>query len=477
MSIRKEMLNGVMWSAIEKYSGIFISLLVSGVLARLISPESFGVIAVATVIINFINIFTDMGIGPAIIQRKDLTEKDLNSIFSTTIIMGTTLSIIFFFLSWPIANFYKNHELILICQILSIKLLFASLNIVPQACMLKNKKFKLIAKRTLLLQVTLGIVSVAAAFDGAGIYALLISPVLSGIGIFFYNLKYYPQKIDWGFNLAPLRKIFSFSIYQFLFSFINYFSRNLDTLIIGKYFNLKQLGYYDKSYRLMMIPLQNVTQVITPVMQPILSTLQEDKLELARKYNQIIKLISTLSFPLSIFLFYSGGELIRIVYGDNWNEAIPIFRILSLSLSFQMILSTSGAIYQSGNATKYLFLNGILNTISTVTGFIIAAFYFRTLSAMAWAWNITLFINIFTSYYIIYKLVLKAPIKDVLAKLLVPLCCALTLTLILHLYSYNFQLQDLISLIIKFSLSLVVCLSIIQFTGHYNLKNLSKFKK
>lgn len=477
MSIKKEMFQGVMWSAIEKYSSVIISIIISAILARLISPEEFGVVAVASVLINFMNIFTDMGIGPAIIQRKDLTRNDLSSIFTYTIIGGFVLSGLFYWFAKPISAFYNNDALVLICQILSVNLFFAALNIVPHATLLKNKQFKLIAKRTLILQVISGIASVYAAYKGAGMYALLISPIFTTVGMFIYNIKYAPQKIDMKFDTSPFRKIYAFSIYQFMFSFMNYFSRNIDTLIIGRYFSLTDLGYYDKSYRLMMLPLQNVTNVITPVMQPILSSLQDNKAELAQKYNQIVKLISTISFPLSIFLFFSGGELIRIVYGNNWDQAIPVFKILALSLALQMILSTSGAIYQSANASKLMFVNGIFNTFFTVLGFLLAAFLFKNIVAMAWAWNITLSINMVVSYLILYRTVLKSPLTKMLRLLIVPVVTALCIALALYLFGHYIKIPEILSLMVKFTLSGIIFFILTHCTKHYDLIGLLKFKK
>jgi teichuronic acid exporter len=477
MSIKKEMFQGVMWSAIEKYSSVIISLIISAVLARLISPEAFGVVAVASVLINFMSIFTDMGIGPAIIQRKDLTQGNLNSIFTFTAIGGIVLSALFYLSSKSISAFYNDDALILICQILSINLFFASLNIVPHAALLKDRQFKLIAKRTLLLQVCSGIISVYFAYKGAGMYALLISPIFTTVGMFFYNIKYAPQKIDFRFDVTPFKKIYAFSIYQFMFSFMNYFSRNIDTLIIGRYFSLKDLGYYDKSYRLMMLPLQNVSNVITPVMQPILSSLQDNKAELAKKYNQIIKLIGTISFPLSVFLFFSGAQLIRIVYGNNWDQAIPVFRVLALSLALQMILSTSGAIYQSANATKLLFFNGVSNTFFTVSGFLLAAFLFKNIVAMAWAWNITLSVNMVVSYVILYKIVLKASITEMLKLLIVPLLTAGLVAVALHILEIYVKIPDLLSLVAQFCVSISIVCVVIHYTDHYNLIKLIKYKK
>ena len=107
-SIKKELISGVLYTAISKYSGIIISLVVTGILARLIAPEEFGIVAIATVIISFFGIFSDLGIAPAIIQNKDLTGKDLNRIFSFTLWLGIMISILFFLCSWPISFFYKQ---------------------------------------------------------------------------------------------------------------------------------------------------------------------------------------------------------------------------------------------------------------------------------------------------------------------------------------------------------------------------------
>ena len=117
-SIQKELASGIIYTAISKYSGIIISLAVAGVLARLIDPEEFGVVAIATVIISFFSIFSDLGIAPAIIQNKHLTEDKLNDIFSFTLWTGIGISILFFLSSWPISLFYKQSSLLSICQLI-----------------------------------------------------------------------------------------------------------------------------------------------------------------------------------------------------------------------------------------------------------------------------------------------------------------------------------------------------------------------
>ena len=316
-SIKKDLLSGVFYTAIAKYMGILVSLVIAGILARLIAPEEFGIVAVVTVIITFFGIFSDFGIGPAIIQNKELLQDDLTHIFSFTIWSGVILTILFFLCSWPISFFYEQSNIVPITQLLSINLFFASANIVPNALLYKSKSFKFIALRSFWVQVIGGTIAIIAALCGAGLYALIINPIFSSILLFIISYRKYPLqlKITWG--MTSMKKIFKFSAYQFMFNIINYFSRNLDKILIGKYMGMSSLGYYEKSYRLMMLPLQNITHVITPVIHPIFSDYQHDLDHLATSYEKIIRLLAFIGLPLSVFLWFSAQEITLIVFGEK----------------------------------------------------------------------------------------------------------------------------------------------------------------
>ena len=406
-SVKKELTKGVFWIAVAKYSGIVIQLLISAILARKIAPAAFGTIAVAMVVMYFLDILADIGIGPAVVQYKQLTKAHLNSLFTLTVYLGVFLSVVLYMLSGVIAGYYADIMLERICQILSIVMFFHSLNVVPNSLMRKDKRFKTIAYRTLFFRILSGSVAVWGAFHGWGIYALLVSPILTAIGVFGVNYYNYPLQMVLRLNNEAVKMVASFSFFQFAFSFCNYFSRNLDKLIIGKYFSMTQLGYYDKSYHLMMLPIQNVSYVIEPVLHPVLSTLQSSKHELKAKNQKLAVIISNISFPIGLMLYFCGAELIRIVYGGQWDAAIPVFRILALSLPLQMILSTNIPVFQAAGKTNHLFLSGMLNTFCTVCGFLVAAHWGRSIEAVAWSWDITLVINFFNTYCILHNITLK----------------------------------------------------------------------
>ncbi len=472
-NIKKELTSGIFYTAIAKYSGIIISLVVTAILSRALSPESFGIVAIAMVIIGFFSIFTDMGISAAIIQHKDLSERDLSEIFSFTILMGSILSGLFFFASWPIAKWYDSAILRPLCQLLASNLFFASITIVPGALFYKNKQFKYIAWRSFIIQISTGVLAVGIALSGGGLYALIISPILSAILMFIISFRKYPQKINFSLQTDGLRKIFSYSVYQFLFNIINYFSRNLDKLLIGKYMGMKPLGYYDKSYRLMMLPLQNITHVITPVMHPVLSEFQNDLTKLSSSYEKIIRSLAFIGFPLSVLLYSNAEELTIIIFGEQWMPSVPIFRILSFSVGIQIILSSSGSIFQASGDTRSLFICGFFSSTFNVVGMLIGIFFFKSLEALAICICITFMINFVQCYWQMYHITLKKRNAWLFVKQLIsPLVVSIILTISLSIISlFIFQTSLYIRLIIKTTSFIIIFVTYIQVTQEYDIIN------
>ncbi len=474
-STRQHLISGVIYTAIAKYSQIVIQLVVTGILNRLLTPGEIGIVSIATIVIVFFSIFSDMGIAPAIVQNKDLTRDDLSNIFSFTVWSGLALSVLFFFSSWWIASLYDSPALVVICQWLSLNLLFATVNIVPNALLLKDKRFDFIAWRTVAVQLLTGVIAVATAYMGAGMYALLVNPILSAIALFFINIYQYPQRMRLTLGLGSMKKIFSFSSYQFLFSFINYFSRNLDKLLLGRVMNTSQLGYYQQSYRLMLMPLQNITSVLTPVMHPVFSDLQNDYARLSSSYLKIVRLLALIGFPLSVLLYFTSRELIMIYCGDQWEASIPVFEILALSVGVQMVLSSSGAIFQAANAPKVMFLSGLMSTILTVAGILVGLFWFRTIEAVAWGVCISFAINFFQCYILMYKVTFKLPLRDFFKQLYSSLALSVILIAVMWGVSrFLPAMPSVPSLFVKGSIALIVGASYVQITKELDIFALVK---
>ncbi len=467
--IKRELLTGAAWTSAAKYSGILVQLGVTAVLSRLLAPEDFGVVAVTTIIISFFAIFSDLGIAPAIVQKKELTHDDLSRIFTFTILSGGLVTVLFFLLSGAVAAYYDAPVLRTICRILSVNLFFAALNIVPGALLYRERRFRFIAMRTLAVQFAAGVAAIAAAFAGAGVYALTVAPVVSSIVLFAVNYRQEPLALRRP-DRRSLSRVFSFSAYQFCFNILNYFTRNLDKLLVGRYMGLTPLGYYEKSYRLMMLPLQQLTYAISPVMHPVFSDFRHDRAALSANYLRVVRLLALVGFPLTAFLYFAAPELILIIFGDQWLPSVPVFRILALSVGVQIILSTSGAIFQAADSTRTLFLSGLLSSALNAAAILLGIFVFRTLEGVAACIVASFAVNFVQSYWLLYRHTLHLPWGPFWRQLLSPLLLAgLTSIPLLLLSQWLDGGSLLLSLLCKGAAAAAVFFAYIQLSGEFDL--------
>lgn len=319
--------------------------------------------------------------------------------------------------------------------------------------------------------------AVIAALSGAGLYALIVNPIFSSILLFVISFRKYPQQLSVTWGGSAMKKIFSFSLYQFLFNVINYFSRNADKLLIGKYMDMALLGYYEKSYRLMMLPLQNITHVVSPVMHPVFSDFQNNFQKLSASYMRVVRFLAFIGFPLSAFLWFNAKEITLIIFGDQWLPSVAVFQILTLSVGIQIILSTSGSIFQAANDTRSLFICGVFSAILNVSGIVIGVFVFKTLEAVAWCICFTFFINFMQCYIWMYKVTFRLSMRGFWKQFLSPLLLTGIVSgglFLISLMPMHFSL--ILSLTVKGIVFVSLFLLYIQLSGEYNIKQLIKDK-
>lgn len=362
---------GIVYTAIGKYSVVIVQLLVQAVLGRVLSPEEFGIVAAVNIFLVFFQLLEDFGIGPAIIQHKELSRKDIHSIFSFSLYISVALSIIFVFLGYPLSLYYGNDVFIPVSMVLAICVFFYGILVVPQSLLLREKNFKLVNIATIIGAVTSGVVSIVLALSGFSYYSIILGNTAKAATLFFIFYFKTNSVIRLTFTIEPLKKIYAFSRNQFLFNFINYFSRNLDSFLIGGFISQTALGFYDRAYQVSLYPNQVLTSLVTSVIHPIMSDYQDEKEKIKQVYLRISNLLATLGLPLSVFLYFAAENLIIAWFGQEWHGSVPTFQILALSIWIQMIMSSTGGIFQSGNRTDLLLLSGLISTTFNVLGIIV----------------------------------------------------------------------------------------------------------
>ena len=437
-------------NAASKYMSILLGIGFTMILARILTPEDYGVVAVTAVFTNFFAMFSDMGVSNGIIQYKKLTKYDVASIFSLTGILGGFLGLSFFAFSFIIADFYNNEVYVPLGAILAINLLFSTWNIVPNALLLKDKQFVLLAKRNVIIPFVTSVITVIIALWGMKYYALVLQSLLSVFLLFAYNWYTAREKYDLyvmrKIYFGGVRKIFGYSAYQFLFSVINYFSRNLDSLLIGRVWGAQALGFYDKAYRLMCYPNNSLTHVITPVLQPILSDYQDDKVYIYEKYIKLLKFLSLIGMFIMVFCYASAHDIIYVMFGNQWGDAVPYFEMLSLAVWAQLTLTTTGSIFQSVGDTKRLFITSCINTsimILAILSGIVANDLWQLSCNVMIAFNVQLFV----SMYILVKITLNQKLGGFICKFCIDLWMGVLLAFTAYMiesYLPNFEFLSLI---------------------------------
>lgn len=357
----------VLWQLLSRYASVAIQLVITMVLARLISPEQYGVVAIVTVFTTLFSTLADVGIGPAVIQY-DLDNDEASGLFVFTVLFGMCLAGIFCLVSGYIASFYDQQLLVPLCCIASLSIIFNAADMVPNGLMLKHKEFKLVAIRTLVTTLVSGAISISLAFLGFGSFALVINTVAQALFIVSWNLKGSGLKVTNVHFMAPLKKVLRYSIFQAGFSTVNYFARNLDNLLTGKFFGEVALGNYDKAYKLSVFPNQYLSGVISSVMQPYLVKNKDNKAYIYDKYLDVARTLASLGAWISAVFILCSEEIIYVLYGPQWGIAASILSILGISTMFQMVNSVVGAIFQTIDHTDYMFYTSIINTIITVLG-------------------------------------------------------------------------------------------------------------
>ncbi|NCD09301.1 MAG: hypothetical protein EOL98_07730 [Negativicutes bacterium] len=368
-------IKATIWSAFGVWTSRFLALCITVILSRLLLPTDFGIIAMVTVISSFMNIFADAGIGSSIVQFRNLEHKDLQSLVTLSLLLGLILAGILFFFSPYIAIFYEMQSLQSVAHVMSLGFPFGAIGIVPRGMLQRDMRFRAIAFVEIAAALTGGCVGIWLAYSGHGYWALVAQSLLcnlfSSVGLLLSAKISFALRCDF----YVIKKIICYSGNLTLFSMINYWARNLDNLLLGRMYGSATLGYYNRAYQLMVLPLTMLTSVVTPVLHTSLSENQDDVSIMYAKYLIVLRNISFISIPVMTFAVIMAPEIVYIVWGDQWGQAVPLFTVLGLNGLIQPIMSTTGTVFLARNKAFLLFYGGILSTALLCGGIILGLPY------------------------------------------------------------------------------------------------------
>jgi len=371
MNLKQKTIHGVMWSGISQAGKQISQFVITAILARLLSPKDFGLLGMATVFTGFAAIFGELGISSALIQKQDIDEAHLSSAFWLNIMVGVSLTTIFILMAPLIARFYNKPELRMILMIMSVNFILSSFTIIQQTVLTKEMNFKALTIRDIVGIILSGVVGISFAYKGYGVWSLvyqLLSFTFINSILLWKLSKWRPKFI---FSKQSIVDIFHFSVNLTGFNIVNYFARNTDQLLIGKFLGAQALGFYSLAYRLMLYPLQNISAVIGKVMFPAFSKVQNNLEKVRNAYKKMVKAISLVTFPMMASLFIIVPEFVNAVFGPKWEPIIILVRIFCICGAVQSVGTTVGNILLSQGRADLQFKMQIFSTPIVVASIII----------------------------------------------------------------------------------------------------------
>lgn len=355
---------GFLWDMAGAFFNQASGLAITIFLARLLSPEEFGVVALAMVFISLSDVFINVGFTQGLIQREKVDNGHYNSIFLLNISLSFFMALIIFLTAELIGSFYESDEISHVVRYLALIPVIASFGMVHKAILVRNMKFKELSLRTMVCSVFGGVVGITAAYLGEGAFSLVwkqIASELIGVIVFWWGSKWIP---NFRFSLAKVKDLFGFSQFVFFDSLIKTFFDRLDTLFIGKVFSPEILGLFGRAQSLNLIVNNYTTNSVSKVMFPALSSIQNDSKRFNAAFLKIISVSSAGSVFLAGIMYFIAEPFVLIVLGNQWKDAIPIFQLLVfVTIVAPHIVLNAQAILSKGYSKTKLYMNGVHRTL------------------------------------------------------------------------------------------------------------------
>ncbi len=390
-SLKKQGTTAFLWDLLGKIANNGMGFIVSIFLARLLEVSDFGMIAMVMVIIGITQVFTDVGLGGALIQRRRVLSVHYSSVFYFNIFIAFILSIITYFSASAIGNFYNNAELIPLAEVMSLSFVIAAFSSVQNVKLRKELNYALLTKMNLISSFISGVVGISLAFYGAGVWSLVAQSLSQGI---IYNVLIWSTarwKPSLAFSFKALMQLWGYGFRMFLSGLLNAIFTRLDYMIIGKLFEATALGFFQRAKSLNLFIISYSSQSLMSVLFPVLSKVQND---LSRFQNIVIKALGIISFVTFLLLgglYLVSEELIVLLFGIKWLQSVYYFKILALSgFAYPISALLVNVLSSRGNSKAFLRLEIYKKLVFSVS---ITVLYFYGIDAFLYALVIQAFFN------------------------------------------------------------------------------------
>lgn len=376
--------SGAVWSVIQIVARNMVSVGSTALLARMLTPDDYGLMGMVATLTALLLVFSDMGLSWATIQRRELNTAQVSNLFWINVLAGGVMWLACALAAPYVASFYGRAELVVITTVLGASFLLGGLSVQPFAIMRRRMDFRAIAEIEITAVVIGALAAIGVAIADLGYWALVAQALVSQLVRVAMALPRSSLRVRWPRLGVGTRALVGFGGLLAINGLLIYLARTLDSVLIGRTLGSQQLGYYDRAYFLMLLPSFVATGVLTNLMVSSLSAFQSDVKRFGEAYRRAVRLVAFMGCPMAIGLALTASETVQLVYGEKWQPVVPMLLWLSIAGITQPIYNTTGWLFTAvGRAGSY-FVMTALNAAVLATTFFWCVRYGATAVAMGY---------------------------------------------------------------------------------------------
>jgi len=473
MSLKHRTANGFIWSFADNIANSGISFLVSLILARMLSPQEFGIIGMITLFIVISNAIIDSGFGVALIRKQDVKPVDYSTVFIFNLVISLILYFILFFSASFISSFFNEPQLFKITRVIGLVLIINAIALIHRTKLIKKIDFKTQAKISLISSIGSGIVGIGMAYKGFGVWSLVGLQISRQLLQTLFLIFYSRWKPILKFSKKSFRELFGFSVKVLMADMINTFYKNIFYVVIGKFYTATQLGYYTRAEQFNLVFTNNLTNVIQRVSFPVLSTMQGEADKMYYSFRKLVRCSAFLSFTGVSGLAAISTPLIIVLIGNAWVESAEYLKIISLYGILYPIQALNLNILNVKGRSDLLLKLEFFKKIVFIPVILIGFFF--SLKIMLWSSVIYYFFEFFCNSFYSKRLVgygTFQQIRDLLPIALFSLLIS-SLTFLISLLDISAVLVLLLQVFVFITLFFLICESL-QIEEYCQIKDFIK---
>ncbi len=368
--LRGAVMNGLLWKIISVVVKQGSRIVVGLVLARLLTPDDYGLAALVLVFSSLIYIFSDLSLGAALVQRQSLTEGDRSTVFWVSVAAGVICTAVGIAVAGLVADFYGEPAVKPLFIAVSFSFLIVSLGVTQEALLIRAMSFRALEVRQMAAALIGAAVAIVVAARGGGAWAIIVQQlvvVAVATALIWIVSPWRPRAV---FSTASVRDLGTFGGNVFGTRMVYYLNRNADNLLIGRFLGPAALGAYSLAYNVILLPFSQVAGPLEQLLYPAFSRMQDEASRLREAFLRVNRLVCTINMPLLLGLAVLADQFVPVVLGDQWRSAIPVIQILALVGVAQSLQALNGSVLQARDRTDWLLRYSLVFTAVTVVAFI-----------------------------------------------------------------------------------------------------------